>query len=191
MLGRPTACIDIHFGPIRAVVNVHHHVSRPSLRRPQCLSLRSVLNSRTTFRFKARMMLMRVNGRPGFITMIIAFVALSATVRRHLHFVPRPTGRHPRRPPEAGWRDRGWRGSARAVAIERGLRRPYFFLSCSAFSQSRRIGRLGWQSRPSCGRDFSGPGLRPRFAARPANDGIPGPDGGSILRCPRYHSTQR
>jgi hypothetical protein len=102
----------------------------------------------------------------------------------------RPTGRHPRRPPEAGWRGRGWRGSARAVAIERGLRRPYFFLICSPFSQSRRIGRLGWQSRPSCGRDFSGLGLRPRFAATPANDGILGPDGGSILRCPRYHSMQ-
>jgi hypothetical protein len=40
------------------VVNVHHK-SRLSLRRPQCVSLRLGLNSRTAPRFKARMMPMR------------------------------------------------------------------------------------------------------------------------------------
>jgi hypothetical protein len=68
-----------------------------------------------------------------------------------------PRGHDPRRHSEAGWRDRGWRGGARSVAIERDLRRPYFFLICSPFSQSRRIGRLGWQSRPRAG---AGPEIR-------------------------------
>ena len=94
---------------------------------------------------------------------------------------------------EAGCHGPSKRSSRREATVLASLRnhqRKGVQLS-EPFSQSRRIGRLGWQSRPSCGRDFSGLGLRPRFAASQANDGILGPDSGSILRCPRYRSTQR
>jgi hypothetical protein len=43
------------FLPVRAVVNIHHW-SRFNLRLPQCVSLRSGLNTRSTCRFNARSM---------------------------------------------------------------------------------------------------------------------------------------
>ena len=52
------------------------------------------------------------------------------------------------------------------------LRRPHFFLSCSPFSQSRRIGRFDWHQKLGGGCQVIA--------------GIHRLEGGSILRCPCY-----
>jgi hypothetical protein len=68
---------DVHLGPVRAVVDVHH-TSRFNLQRPQCGSLRSGLNSRTMFRFKARItpILANMVGPPTVATRINASIAV-------------------------------------------------------------------------------------------------------------------
>src|ERR1700676_3717209 len=72
--------IDIHLGQVSAVVNVHH-ASRFSLRRPQCRSLRSGLDSRTAWRLIARRVAMRANsiGPPRSAALVISSAAVRMT----------------------------------------------------------------------------------------------------------------
>src|SRR5437667_9215747 len=73
--------IDRLFRPlppeIKRVLVIVHHISRFSLRRPQCGSLREGLNSRTWPRFNARMTPIRANivGPPDVATRIKASIA--------------------------------------------------------------------------------------------------------------------
>src|SRR5437868_4357562 len=73
--------IDRLFRPlppeIKRVLVIIHHISRFSLRRPQCGSLREGLNSRTWARFNARMTPIRANivGPPDVATRIKASIA--------------------------------------------------------------------------------------------------------------------